>query len=83
MMAEPVGDLRQQSLEEIWQSQSFHNWRKEMGSLEICAKCLEPGAIRYSAYTEGLSYFKFLRKLGKNKFQQSFNQEGFSKYFGY
>lgn len=82
LLSEPVGDVKKQDLEDIWHSNSAHHWRKRIGKLECCRTCNEPGAIRYSAYTEGLSYLKFLMKLGRQNFQETLYGEGFYKYFG-
>ena len=83
IISEPIGDVKKQDLENIWHSSSAHYWRKRIGRLEYCRTCNEPGAIRYSAFTEGLSYLKFLVKLGRREFSETLYQEGFSKYFGY
>jgi MoaA/NifB/PqqE/SkfB family radical SAM enzyme len=82
IVSEPIGDVRERDLEEIWNSPSAHNWRKRIGKLECCNTCNEPGAIRYSAYAEGSSYLKFLVELGRDRFNETFYREGFSKYFG-
>jgi MoaA/NifB/PqqE/SkfB family radical SAM enzyme len=81
IISEPIGNVKEQGLEEIWNSPSVHNWRKRIGRLECCHTCNEPGAVRYSAYAEGCSYLKFLLELGRHKFNETFYQEGFSKYF--
>ena len=81
LISEPIGDVRKQDLDDIWNSNPARYWRKSIGKLECCQKCIEPGAIRYSAYTEGLSYLKFLMKLGRYKFNETLYEEGFSKYF--
>lgn len=83
MISEPIGDVRKQDLAEVWYSTSAHYWRKRIGKLESCQTCHEPGAIRYSAFTEGFSYLKFLVKLGRHKFNKTLYEEGFLKYFGY
>lgn len=80
LAAEPIGDLKQDSIENIWRNRAFRKWRKEKDNLSTCQKCLEPGAVRYSACSEGLSYLEFLRKKGRNAFLNSLNQEGLSKY---
>ncbi len=82
LISEPIGDVRKQDLEDIWNSATARRWRKQIGKLECCLTCHEPGAIRYSAYTEGLSYLKFLVKLGRHKFPETLYREGFIKYFG-
>jgi MoaA/NifB/PqqE/SkfB family radical SAM enzyme len=81
LLSEPIGDIRKQNIEDIWKSKSAHDYRKRIGKLERCRTCHEPGAIRYSAYAEGLSYLKFLVKLGRHKFNESLYGEGFIKYF--
>jgi len=82
IIPEALGNVKEQDFQDIWNGSEAHYWRKKIGELECCQTCHEPGAIRYSAFTEGLSYFKFLMKLGKNKFVESWHGEGFSKYFG-
>jgi len=79
----PIGDVKNERLEDIWHSPLARYWRKRIGKLECCLTCHEPGAIRYSAFTEGSSYLKFLVKLGRHKFNETLYGEGFSKYFGY
>lgn len=82
LLAEPIGNVRKQALEDIWKGAPARDWRKRIGNLECCRECVEPGAIRYSACTEGLGYFRFLRALGRHHYGESFYGEGFSKYFG-
>ncbi|MBN1191702.1 MAG: radical SAM protein [Dehalococcoidales bacterium] len=81
MISEPVGNLKEHSPAEIWNNPAFCAWRKQQARIDRCRTCHEPGAIRYSAYTEGLSYRRFLRSLGRNKAMQSLLDEGYSKYF--
>lgn len=81
MISEPIGDLKKQSLEDILNSSNFDRLRNKIGRLESCRKCIEPGAIRYSAYSEGFSYAKFLLSLGTNKYRDSLEREGFFKFF--
>jgi radical SAM protein with 4Fe4S-binding SPASM domain len=82
IISTPIGDLKKQEIEDIWYSPLAHYRRKKSGKLEICAACNEPGAMRYSACDSGASYLKFLVKAGRHKFNETFYQEGFSKYFG-
>jgi MoaA/NifB/PqqE/SkfB family radical SAM enzyme len=82
MVSEPVGDLRQQAVEDIWNGPSCRAWRRGKKKIIRCRECYEPGAIRYSACTEGLSYLRFLRKLGESNFGDSWYHEGYSKYLG-
>jgi len=82
IISEPIADVKKQGVEDIWNGVSARYWRNRIGKLECCLTCHEPGAMRYSAYAEGLSYLRFLLKLGKHEFDETFYQEGFSKYFG-
>jgi MoaA/NifB/PqqE/SkfB family radical SAM enzyme len=80
IISKPIGNVKEQDFQDIWNSSEAHNWRKRIGKMECCQTCHEPGAIRYSAFIEGLSYLKFLMKLGRHKFNESWRGEGFSKY---
>lgn len=80
MVADSVGDLRKQSPREIWHGESFENWRKNAKNIVRCRTCHEPGAVRYSAVTEGQSYSRFIRKLGRLHYGESFYREGYCKY---
>jgi MoaA/NifB/PqqE/SkfB family radical SAM enzyme len=82
VIPEAIGNVKNQHILDIWNSPQARNWRKRIGKLECCQTCHEPGAIRYSAFTEGYSYLDFLTKLGKDKFVESWRGEGFSKYSG-
>ncbi len=81
LTAETVGDLRKQDIDSIWTGAPLKKWRQRAGCLKICSRCCEPGAIRYSAYDEGLSYRKFLMKLGGTDYRKSLVDEGYIKYF--
>ena len=72
IISTPIGDIRKQAIEEIWDGSPARNWRKQIGKQECCRICCEPGAIRYSAYDGGLSYFKFLLKSGRHNFRLYF-----------
>jgi MoaA/NifB/PqqE/SkfB family radical SAM enzyme len=82
IMPEPIGDLKRQDVRDVWASPRAQAWRKRIGKSEYCQTCHEPGAIRYSAFTEGLSYYKFLNRLGRKKGSESLYGEGFIKYSG-
>ncbi len=81
LIPEPIGNVKEQDFHDIWNGPEARNWRKRIGKLECCQTCHEPGAVRYSAITEGASYLKFLLELGKRKYDESLEGEGFSKYF--
>ncbi len=80
LLPEPIGNVKKQSPEDIWNSIQAHYWRTRIEKTEQCRNCIEPGAVRYSACAEGLSYLKFLRKLGRNNFTETLYGEGFIKY---
>ena len=82
LISEPIGDVRKQDIENIWNGPLAHYWRQRIGKLGRCHTCIEPGAIRYSAYAEGLNYLRFLMKLGRRKYEETLFGEGFFKYFG-
>jgi MoaA/NifB/PqqE/SkfB family radical SAM enzyme len=81
LTAEIVGDLRNQDIDSIWTGVALKRWRQRVGQLKSCSRCCEPGAIRYSSYDEGLSYRKFLMKLGRTDYHKSLSGEGYIKYF--
>jgi MoaA/NifB/PqqE/SkfB family radical SAM enzyme len=82
LISEPMGNVREQDVADIWNGARARQWRKRSGKLECCRTCNEPGAMRYSACAEGLSYLRFLLKLGRQKFGETLYGEGFYKYFG-
>jgi len=82
LLSEPIGNVKEQNPEVIWNSAQAHYWRTRIEKTEQCRNCIEPGAVRYSACAEGLSYLGFLRKLGSRHYKESLYGEGFSKYPG-
>ena len=80
IIPEPIGNVKEQDFQDIWNGSEAHNWRKRIGKLECCHDCYEPGAIRYSAFAEGFNYLKFLLKVGKRRYKTSLHGEGFFKY---
>ena len=82
IIAEPIGNVKEQDLAEIWNGSAARYWRHQIGKLECCRTCHEPGAIRYSACAEGWNYLKFLAALGRHEFDEAYHRGGFAKYFG-
>ena len=80
LLAEPIGNIREQSIEDIWNGMSIRGRRDRTGKTEQCRNCIEPGAVRYSACAEGLSYLGFLRELGSRRYRETLDGEGFNKY---
>lgn len=81
IVPEAIGNVKEQNIDDIWHGSEARRLRGEIGKLECCQTCHEPGAVRYSAFTEGLSYLRFLTKLGSRRYLESLNGEGFSKYY--
>jgi len=82
LLSGSIGDLRKQSIEDIWYGRLASDWRKRINKTEHCRTCHEPGALRYSASAEGFSYLKFLMGLGRRRYNESLHNEGYMKYLG-
>jgi MoaA/NifB/PqqE/SkfB family radical SAM enzyme len=80
IIPEPIGNVKEQAFEDIWRSPGAYDWREKIGRLDCCRTCHEPGAVRYSAFTEGWSYLRFLLNTGGRGYRDSWLGEGFSKY---
>jgi MoaA/NifB/PqqE/SkfB family radical SAM enzyme len=81
LLSRPLGNIRQQPIEQIWRSEEADQARGRTERTERCRACIEPGAVRYSAYAEGLAYAGHLTHLGRHRYQQSLLDEGYCKYF--
>ena len=82
LLSEPIGNVREKAIEDIWKGKAAKEWRDKIDRIDMCRACIEPGAVRYSACAEGLSYLGFLRDLGKNRYLESLSGEGYIKYLG-
>lgn len=80
LISTPVGNIESQSPDEIWRGAEARSCAGRINKTDVCRSCTEPGAIRYSACAEGMSYVKFLRRLGKQHYHESLHGEGFDKY---
>lgn len=80
LLPEPIGNVRDQDPATIWNSAPAQYCRERIEKTETCRNCIEPGAVRYSAITEGRNYLGFLRKLGQRHYRESLYGEGFAKY---
>ena len=80
LLSESMGSVKEQDPQTVWNGPQARRCRALIENSEPCRKCIEPGAVRYSACAEGLSYLGFLRKLGSG-YKDSFYNEGFAKYF--
>ena len=70
LVPESIGNVREQTIENIWNSPKAHKWREKMEKSPLCRNCIEPGAIRYSAYPEGFRYLKFLAGMWRHRFRE-------------
>jgi MoaA/NifB/PqqE/SkfB family radical SAM enzyme len=77
----PVGNIREKAIVDIWNGPEAVNWRRKIDHTDVCRSCIEPGAVRYSAVSEGSSYAGFLRRLGPHDYTRSLSGEGYFKYF--
>jgi MoaA/NifB/PqqE/SkfB family radical SAM enzyme len=82
IIPEVIGNVKEQNFPDIWYGKAARRWRRKIGKTECCRTCHEPGAIRYSAFTGGMSYLNFLSKLGRRQYLESLQGEGYIKYFG-
>jgi len=80
LLSESIGNVREKAIEDIWKSKAAKEWRDKIDRIDMCRACIEPGAVRYSACAEGLSYLGFLRDLGRKRYLDSLSGEGFIKY---
>ena len=81
LLSKSIGNIREQDIDDIWNGSEARRLRKVIGKHSRCRGCIEPGAVRYSAYTEGLSYLGFIRQLGKSEYRETLLNEGYVKYF--
>jgi len=81
LLPESIGNIKEESVEEIWEGQPARQWREKINRTDVCRNCIEPGAVRYSAVAEGLSYAGYLRESGRRGYKQSLSGEGYIKYF--
>jgi len=74
-----VGDLAQNSIGEILNSQKAADVRKKVGIYPLCRQCNEPGTVRYSQVLEGQSFLDFIRLCGPEKLQETIFNKGIHK----
>lgn len=82
LLSESIGNVREKAIEDIWKGEAAKEWRDKIDRIDMCRACIEPGAVRYSACAEGLSYLGFLRDLGRKRYLNSLSGEGYIKYLG-
>ncbi|HHT62212.1 MAG TPA: hypothetical protein GXZ75_00735, partial [Clostridia bacterium] len=74
-----VGDLTNNSISEILNSQKAAEIRKKVGNYPICRQCTEPGTVRYSQILEGEGFLDFIRTSGPENLQETVFNKGLHK----
>lgn len=77
-----VGNIRCQSLADIFLSEGANRIRKSVGYFDECRTCTEPGLERFSLPMEGFSYLSLLPKFGRTAFLKFHHHMGLDKYVG-
>jgi MoaA/NifB/PqqE/SkfB family radical SAM enzyme len=77
-----VGNIRRQSLADIFFSDGANRIRKSVGHFDQCRSCTEPGLERFSLPMEGFSYLSLLPKFGRTAFLEFHHHMGLDKYVG-
>ncbi|MGQ9921087.1 MAG: radical SAM protein [Desulfobacca sp.] len=82
LLPEFLGRIQTQTLTDILASPRRREMARQAGLRPECSLCLEPGCLRFSQASEGLSYLRYL--LGpqpRRRWQLTYLQEGLYKYF--
>ncbi len=77
-----VGNIRRQSLADIFFSDGANRIRKSVGHFDECRSCTEPGLERFSLPMEGFNYLLLLPKFGRTDFLKFHHHMGLDKYAG-
>jgi MoaA/NifB/PqqE/SkfB family radical SAM enzyme len=77
-----VGNIRRQSLSDIFFSDGANRIRKNVGHFDECRSCTEPGLERFSLPMEGFSYLSLLHEYGRTAFLKFHHHMGLDKYVG-
>jgi MoaA/NifB/PqqE/SkfB family radical SAM enzyme len=75
-----VGNIREQSLEEMLESPAACLIRRGVGRFPRCRSCTEPGLERYALPYEGFAYFQLLMKEGMTRGLDLHAHMGLDKY---
>lgn len=75
-----MGNIRNESIEDIFLSENAKAFRKKAGDFKECKACTEPGLERYALPYEGFTYLGMLLKYGVNKFLRLHDHLGLKKY---
>lgn len=74
-----VGDLRYSTITEILTSERAADIRKEVGNMELCRQCTEPGSVRYSQVMEGAAMLEFIKGKGRQYYKEMIFDRGLHK----
>jgi len=74
-----VGDLGNSTMTEILTSQRAADIRKNVGNMELCRQCTEPGSVRYSQIMEGAAMLDFIKAKGRKHYQEMIFDRGLHK----
>lgn len=80
LVGRSVGNIRRQSLENIFFSSKANRIRKSIGHFDECRRCTEPGLERFSLPMDGFSYLSLLPKFGRSAFLAFHQHMGLDKY---
>jgi MoaA/NifB/PqqE/SkfB family radical SAM enzyme len=77
-----LGRIQAHSLNDILESPVRKKIAKKIGHLPSCLVCLEPGCLRFSQMSDGMSFFKFIfREKTTLRLRTAYSDEGLVKYF--
>ncbi len=78
----PLGHIKTHSMRDILKSPRRQDIAMKVGHLPSCSVCLEPGCIRFSQMSDGMSFLKFIhREKTELRLRTAYSYEGLAKYF--
>ena len=78
----PLGHIQAHSIGDILKSPHRKDIARKIGHLPSCSVCLEPGCIRFSQMSAGMSFLKFIhREQTELRLRTAYSHEGLAKYF--
>ncbi len=81
VLAESLGNLHQQPLEDIFRSAAADQFRQRVGAFAECSRCTEPGMERIAWPLEGFALLGFLARRGIGDFRRLVGHMGLDKYY--
>lgn len=80
VLSTPLGNIRSQTLGELFHSTHASQFRKHINQFEECSSCTEPGMERIAGPFEGFSLLKLLAETGIKNFSHHIEHTGIDKY---